>query len=237
MKIVFKHRDEDISFNLIYKKRKTLSIQVKLNGEINVLSPFGVEKEFILDKVKSNASWIIKKQNEINSIQNKKVKRSIVNGEKFMYLGRNYSLEVVYNNDISNINVKLFKGKLVVNTYTSDEVIIKKALELWYREKALLKIKEKIDHYQPYFECEVGSIKVKEQKRRWASCTFKNDILFNWRCIMAPSDILDYIVVHEMCHMKHKNHSKDYWKSVYSILPDYELRHKWLKENGIKLDL
>ncbi len=237
MKMVFKHINEDINFNLIYKKRKTLSIQVKLNGEINVLSPFNVEKEFILDKVKSNASWIIRKQNEINSIQNKKVKRSIVNGQIFMYLGRNYSLEVVYNNDISSIDVKLFRGKLVVNTYTSDEVIIKKALELWYREKALIKIKEKIDYYQSYFEHEVGNIKVKEQKKRWASCTFKNDILFNWRCIMAPSDVLDYIVVHEMCHMKHKNHSKDYWKSVYLILPDYELRHKWLKENGIKLDL
>ncbi|MDK2827693.1 MAG: hypothetical protein PWP67_485 [Clostridium butyricum] len=74
-------------------------------------------------------------------------------------------------------------------------------------------------------------------EKRWASCTKNNELLFNWRSVMAPSNILDYIIVHELCHMKYKNHSKEFWDSVCEILPDYEIRREWLKNNGIKLDL
>lgn len=73
-------------------------------------------------------------------------------------------------------------------------------------------------------------------EKRWASCTKNNELLFNWRSVMAPSNILDYIIVHELCHMKYKNHSKEFWDSVCEILPDYEIRREWLKNNGIKLD-
>ena len=101
----------------------------------------------------------------------------------------------------------------------------------------MIKVNERVSYYQGYFKDSVSDVKVKEQKKRWASCTSKNELLFNWRCVMAPSNVLDYIVVHELCHMEYKDHSKAFWDRVYSVLPDYDLRRQWLKNNGIKLDL
>jgi predicted metal-dependent hydrolase len=79
--------------------------------------------------------------------------------------------------------------------------------------------------------------KAKEQKRRWGSCTSRGDLYFNWRLAMAPPGIIDYIVVHELCHLAHKDHSRKFWDLVGSILPDFKKRKKWLKENGLKLEI
>ena len=237
MKLGFEYGTRYINFNLIYRNRKTMSIEVEPNGEINVISPSGYDTEAILEKVKSKASWIIQKQYEMAPINNEKIQREAVSGESYMYLGRSYSLDVVLDESIKEIEVKLYRGKFVVRSYTKNEVIIKNALEQWYREKTIEKVKERVEYYQGYFKDNVKDIKVKDQKKRWASCTARNILLFNWRCVMAKSSVLDYIVVHELCHMEHKDHSKAFWDRVSSVMPDYEVRKQWLKENGIKLDL
>lgn len=237
MKLEFKYGTREISFNLIYRKRKTMSIEVEPSGEVNVISPIGVDKDVILEKIKSKASWIVQKQYEVKYVNDTRINREAVSGESYMYLGRNYSLDIVLDDSISDISVKLFRGKFVVRTYTKDEDAIKEALKNWYKEKTLLRLKERVSYYQSYFKDEVSGIKVKDQKKRWASCTVKNELLFNWRCIMSPSNVFDYIVVHEMCHMEIKDHSKGFWDRVCSVMSDYDLRRQWLKNNGIKMDL
>lgn len=237
MKLGFQYGTKYIEFKVIFRNRKTMSIEVDSNGEITVITPINTTNEIIISKVKSKASWIVQKLYEVRNINVNKVNREAVNGESYLYLGRNYSLQIVDDKNIKEINVKLFRGKFIVTTFTRDEEKIKEALEKWYRERTLKKIKERIEYYKSFFSEEVKDVKVKEQKKRWASCTSNNELLFNWRCSMAPSNILDYIVVHEMCHMKYKNHSKEFWQRVYLVLPDYELRREWLRDNGIKLDL
>lgn len=237
MKLGFQFGTKYIDFNLIYKNRKTMSIEVEPSGEVIAIAPINTSEDNALKLVKSKAKWIVKKQYEVSYININKINREAVNGEAYMYLGRNYSLQLIDNNSIKEIDVKLLRGKFIVTTNTRDEEKIKLALEKWYREKTLKKVNERIKYYQQYFKDKVNHIKVKEQKKRWASCTKNNELLFNWRCVMAPSNVLDYIVVHEMCHMKYKNHSKEFWDEVIRILPDYEYRRQWLKNNGIKLDL
>ena len=237
MELKFEYGSRIITFNLIYRKRKTMSIEVESTGEVTVIAPVGTSTEDIMEKVKSRAGWIVSKQYESKFINDTKIKREAVSGESYMYLGRNYSLDIRVDENIDNISVKLFQGKFVVNTYIKDEDFIKKAMENWYREKTLAKVKERVSYYSSYFNNEVTTVKVKEQKKRWASCTSKNELLFNWRCVMAPVFVLDYIVVHEMCHMEYKNHSKDFWNRVYAVMPDYEVRKSWLKNNGIKMDI
>lgn len=237
MNLGFKYGTRYINFNLMYRDRKTMSIEVEPSGEINVISPLGYDTDIILEKVKLKAKWIIQKQYEVAPINNEKIEREAVSGESYMYLGRNYSLDIVFDESIKYIEVKLFRGKFVVRTYSKDEEVIRKALEGWYREKTLEKVKERVKYYEGYFKEKVSDIKVKEQKKRWASCTASNNLLFNWRCVMAKSSVLDYIVVHELCHMEYKDHSKVFWDRVSSLMPDYEVRRQWLKENGIKLDL
>ena len=237
MELKFDYGSRIITFNLIYRKRKTMSIEVETTGEVTVIAPVGTSTDDIVEKVKSRAGWIVSKQYESKFINDTKIKREAVSGESYMYLGRNYSLDIRVDENIDNISVKLFQGKFVVNTYIKDEDFIKKAMENWYREKTLAKVKERVSYYSSYFNDKVTTIKVKEQKKRWASCTSKNELLFNWRCVMAPVFVLDYIVVHEMCHMEYKNHSKDFWNRVYAVMPDYEVRKSWLKNNGIKMDI
>ncbi|SCH01233.1 Protein of uncharacterised function DUF45 [uncultured Clostridium sp.] len=179
MKLEFKYGTREISFNLIYRKRKTMSIEVEPSGEVNVISPLGVDKDIILEKIKSKASWIVQKQYEVKYVNDTRINREAVSGESYMYIGRNYSLDVVLDDSISDISVKLFRGKFVVRTYTKDEEAIKEALKNWYKEKTLSRLKERVSYYQSYFKDEVSGIKVKDQKKRWASCTVKNELLFN----------------------------------------------------------
>lgn len=237
MKLGFEFETKYIEFELIYRKRKTMEIKVEESGGVKVIAPTGIDENYILKLVQSKAKWIIEKRNQIAIINNNKVKRKIANGEPYMYLGQDYILKLVENNNIKEIKTKLLNENILVTTNTKDEGKIKLALEKWYREKTFEKVNERIQYYERYFKYKVRNVRVKEQKRRWASCTYNNDLLFNWRCIMAPIDVLDYIVIHEMCHMEHKNHSKEFWDEVKRILPNYNLNKQWLKTNGINMDL
>ena len=237
MELKFEYGSRIITFNLIYRKRKTMSIEVESTGEVTVIAPVGTSTEDIMEKVKSRAGWIVSKQYESKFINDTKINREAVSGESYMYLGRNYSLDIRVDENIDNISVKLFQSKFVVNTYTKDKDLIKKSMENWYREKTLAKVKERVSYYSSYFSNEVTYVKVKEQKKRWASCTSNNELLFNWRCVMAKSTALDYIVVHEMCHMYYMNHSQEFWDLVASVMADYEVRKEWLRDYGIRMNL
>ena len=237
MEFKFEYGSRIITFNLIYRKRKTMSIEVETTGEVTVIAPVGTSTDDILEIVRGRAGWIVSKQYESKFINDTKINREVVSGESYMYLGRNYTLDIRVDEKLDSISVKLFQGKFVVSTYTRDEDLIKKAMENWYRQKTLVKVKERISYYRSYFNNEVTGVKVKEQKKRWASCTSNNELLFNWRCVMAKSTALDYIIVHEMCHMYYMNHSQEFWDLVSSVMADYEVRKEWLRDYGIKMDL
>lgn len=237
MDLSFQFKGEVVKFQLILSKRKTISIEVLQDGAIKVRAPIGVDKEKIIEQVIKKGEWIIAKRAEVKERFSNKPTREFKNGEKFMYLGKEYSLKVIIDNRIKKIRVSIIEDEIIIETYTKAFDKIKKALELWYRDMAIKKIRERVKHYEKYYPMKPKSIRVKEQKRRWGSCTYYNDLLFNWRIIMAPVEVIDYVVVHEMTHMVHKNHSKDYWNEVSRIMMDYKSRSNWLKENGIKLDI
>lgn len=224
-----------LEFSVVYKSRKTIKIQIEPNMKIIVTAPIGASENVIIDIVKDKACWILKKQYMLKQ-EGLNIIHEFVNDEKFLFLGEEVDLIVILDEKLKKATVELKDKKLTVVTAIEDKKAIRSALELWYRKRTMGKVLERIDFFQHFFLKEPNSVKVKEQKRRWASCTYKDDILFNWRCIMAKEEVLDYIVVHEMCHMKHKNHSKQFWNMVQSILPDYKTRENWLKEKGSKMN-
>jgi len=226
-----------IPFEVIYRKRKTMEIRVEPPDRVTVVAPQGTPHEVILQKVYGRASWIVQKLLLCRQIESRPIRREFVNGESFLYLGRNHSLQLILDASLKKPAVKLYRGKFYVTTPDQDEQKIRQAMEQWYRAKTLEKVKERVAYYQRYFEQKPAAIRVKEQKKRWASCTARDELLFNWRCVMAPAPVLDYIVVHEMCHMCHKNHSKAFWDLVTSILPDYQESKEWLKKYGVRMDL
>lgn len=237
MKLSYEYGTQRIEFSVIFRKRKTLSIEVEAPGIITVIAPEGATEDRILETVKTKSKWIVQKLFEIKEMEYRKRTKQYVNGESFIYMGRNYSLQIIIDDKITLPVAKLFRGKLYVYTYSKNEEIIKQALENWYKDKAKEKIKERVIYYQNYFDIKPTKIIVKDQQKRWGSCTTKQELLFNWKCIMAPSPVLDYIVVHEMCHLVHMNHSKEFWQLLKRVLPDYESRKALLRNNGIKYDL
>lgn len=238
MKYKVQYGTKELEFKIEFKDRDTMSISVEPPNYILVVAPTGMPEEDIKGIVKSRGKWIVQKLFEFRNIEAKKVNREFVNGESFMYLGRNYSLQIHIDKALqNNSKVKLFRGKFHVYVKEKNEEIIKEAMEAWYREKTEEQVRKRIKYYKKFFEKKPSDIKVKEQKKRWASCTSKNELLFNWRCGMAKATALDYIVVHEMCHMYYKNHSQEFWDLVASVMSDYESRKEWLRDYGIRMDL
>jgi len=237
MKLSTNYGDKKIEFEVSYRNRKTLTIQIEPPDNILVISPENLSEETIKEKVKSKGKWIIKKLLYFKDIEYIPFEREYVNGESFMYLGRNYSFDITINKDLRRPGVELLDGKLQVTTPTKDQDVLKKALEKWYRGEAKKIVLKRIEFYKPKFNIEPRKIRIKQQKKRWGSCTFKGDLLFNWRIVMAPSPVIDYIIVHELSHLANKNHSKKFWKTVENIIPDYKERRKWLKDYGVRMDL
>lgn len=238
MRYSIKYGTKDIEFSVEFSNRKTVSISVEPPNNILVVAPNGTSEEEIKDIVKSRGNWIVQKLFEFRNIEAKRVNREFVNGESFMYLGRNYSLQIHVDKTLkNNSKVKLFRGKFHVYVKEKSDELIKAAMEAWYREKTEEQVRKRIKYYQKFFDIKPSDVKVKEQKKRWASCTSNNELLFNWRCAMAKATALDYIVVHEMCHMYYKNHSQIFWDLLASVMSDYEIRKDWLRDYGIRMDL
>lgn len=237
MELEARYKEGIIKFTLIRRKRKTLCIKIDECGKVTIISPLKTSKEYIIKTVEKKAIWIVNKQKYIREISSKLIKRDVVEGGSFMYLGNEYPLNIIFDEKLNNITVTFEEKRILVKTYTMDKEKIKLSLEKWYKEKTLELATKIIIRYEKNFDDKVGNIKAKEQKRRWASCTGKNDILFNWRCSMARIDVLEYIVVHEMCHFEFRNHSKDFWNRVGEIIPDYKEKHNWLRKNGMNLYL
>lgn len=237
MKLSFQYGTRTIEFDVIFRKRKTIEISVEPPEAITVVSPPDTPEHVIIEKTKSKAEWIVQKLYSFKDMQYQKINREFVNGESFMYLGRNYSLQIIVDPNIKKPEVKLYRSKFYVTAPNKDTEAIEKVMEQWYRQKTKEKVEKRVRYYQRFFNMNPTDIKVKEQQKRWGSCTSKNELLFNWRCVMARSDAVDYIVVHEMCHLYHKNHSKEFWELLGSVMPDYEVRKEWLKNYGVRMDL
>lgn len=237
MKLELNYGTTNLEFDVVYKDRKTMEIAVEPPNIITVIAPIGTKKEQILEKVSSKGHWIIQKLYSFKHMNYQPINREFVNGESFMYLGRNYSMQIIIDSYVNSPEVKLYRGKFIVTLSQKNDEVIRKAMEQWYRSKSKEVIWSRIKYYERFFNIKPTKIKIKEQKKRWGSCTVKNELLFNWRSIMAKSNALDYIIVHEMCHMVYKDHSNDFWGLLASILPDYEVRKKWLKNNGVRMDL
>ncbi|MBU3219383.1 M48 family metallopeptidase [Clostridium algidicarnis] len=237
MKESFVYKDEKIEYEIIYSKRKTMEISIKPPDKITVRVPMRLPKYKIIERLTEKGDWILKHLNNFKTIDYKPINREFINGETLLYLGREYNL-IVYGDYLRKKSVVYIEGEnIVVNFKENNKADVEKSLELWYRKEALNYILGSIKQYEKIFNKKPKAIVVKEQKKRWGSCTYDNRLLFNWRCVMARPQAIDYVILHEMCHIVHKDHSKKFWNLVESIMPSYKEEKQWLKINGHKLTL
>ncbi|MFC2159623.1 M48 family metallopeptidase [Actinomycetota bacterium] len=213
-----------------------MAIQVMPPDKILVVSPLGIPEDIIRRRVKSKGNWIVKKLVQLREMKLNAPERTFTEGQPFLFLGKNYPLHILQNGrKIPKVIFTEKRFNMELNEF--DIVKMRKAMEKWYRKKADWVINDRVEVYVSEIGRRPRVVKVKEQKRRWGSCTAKGNLYFNWRCIMAPPAVIDYIVVHEMSHLAIPNHSKRFWRKVGLVLQDYKKRRKWLKDNGLRLDL
>lgn len=213
---------------------KSATIKVE-DGTVFVVVPRELPQERISKLLKDKNRWIKEKINlhrDAQPVSNKQY----VSGESFPYLGRNYRLKV---HQGFYQPIKLSNGRFTVTLLagTDNPEMIRDSLLSWFKQHAEAKLIEKAKRYAAMLDVKCTSVGIKTYKSRWGSCSPEGDIDFNWKIIMAPNRIVDYVVVHELCHLIHHDHSPKFWREVERMMPNYAECKEWLKVNGAKLEL
>lgn len=180
-------------YDLIRTSRKTIAIQISLDGDVTIRAPKDCEKAEIDELIRDRQGWIEEKVQEV--LEDKRVRKQ--REQQFPELTPERKLE--------------------------------------FKRLAEEKIRSKVAFFAERVGVDYGKITIKDTKSRWGSCTFQGNLNFCWRLILAPEEVLDYIVVHELCHRLEMNHSARFWAQVERVLPEYEKSREWLKENGLAL--
>jgi len=216
-------------------KRKTSAIKIQ-KGRVFVMVPERLSMAVIEFLVTEKTRWIKQKlaiQNEIIAIKPKE----FVSGEAFSYLGRNHPLKIE-----SGLYpaIKLHQDELVVSVRdksADNAKAIKQLLIKWFKQQAESSLRDKTESYSRIIGVNPSSVTIKSFKSRWGSCSVTGGIQYNWKIIIAPDRVVNYVVIHELCHILHHNHSPLFWKAVERHCHDYRECGAWLKINGARLEI
>ena len=215
--------------------RRTAALHI-IGTDLQVRVPEYVEDERVAAFLQKKRPWIRSKVAEIQLLPPHRPKE-LVSGESFPYLGRNYRLKV---QEGHQVGVCLSGGYLKATIRPSEQgehltLRIQQYLENWYRSRAHERLQEKTTRYAQFIGVAPAGVSVRNFKSRWGSCDKKGLVVFNWNIIKAPHSVVDYVVVHELCHLIHPNHSKEFWQVVGRFDSNYLEHRQWLKERGAGL--
>lgn len=229
-----------IDYNIVVRpRRKTASIVIRPNNAVDVLVPPSMPVKHIEQFVLSKSKWIDKKLyfNEQIRLQHKP--KEFIADEMFHFLGQPYQLKVTHEKQefilLNNMDLTAYVPARV--RIEKQQQYIRKKLTSWYREQAEFQLEDRAHHFSTMIGKAPSHTGIKNYKSRWGSCHQDGRIYLNWRLIMAPEWVFDYVVIHELCHLVHHNHSPSFWQLVESILPTYKEAKAWLKINGLSLEL
>lgn len=227
-----KYGNNDISFTLEFSDRKTLGIYVHPDTCIHVRAPLNSGLQKIKEKVKSKAAWILKQQHHFRQLKPYTPARKYINGESHLYLGRQYRLKIVLSD---KDEVKLSGGAMMVFVLKKDKDYIKRVLHQWYVERAHLHIIPLFNEvfslvrFHAKLEDVSPELKIKVMEKRWGSCTPSGKIILNTDLIRASKFCIEYVIMHELCHLIHHNHSSKFYKLLSTLMPDWERRKDHLE--------
>ncbi len=218
--------DRRIEFELTRRERKTLAISVRPDLRIEVVAPFDASLDRIFEKVRKRAPWITRQLQFFGQFQPRTPERRYIAGETHRYLGRQYKLKVLPH---IQERVKLHRGLLIVQTHKPKQAENTKALvEDWYRERAHIKFPERIAICRQSFpdpnEFEPSGVIIRQLQQRWGSMTPTGKLVLNKSLIRASVDTIDYVITHELCHIRHSHHGPEFYKLLDRVMPDWEKR-------------
>ena len=212
--------------------RRTAALHI-VGSDLQVRIPKDLGDDRVAAILQQKRPWIRSKVAELQRILPQKTKE-LISGESFPYLGRNYRLKV---EDGHQVGVCLSGGYLKATIRPNEQgqqrqQRIKQYLDSWYKDRATERLTDKTDRYAKEIGVSPSGISVRNFKSRWGSCDSRGQLIFNWNIIKAPHAVTDYVVVHELCHLVHPNHSKDFWSFVERFDPAYQEHRNWLKQKG-----
>lgn len=227
---------DQITYRVERSRRKTADIIVERNGEIFVRAPENVGADQIAEAVRKKRYWIHKTRAEWRDLNATRILREYRNGEEFFYLGRSYRLLLVSDQDEP---LQLRNGRFCLRRDIVEAgcEAARDAFKAYYSLRGLQKITQRVNYFAPKIGIVPRKIEVRALGHRWASYSPAANLAFHWKCILAPARVVDYIVVHELCHQHYMDHTDAFWNEVDKVLPRYREHKDWLRRNGASLDV
>ncbi len=229
------HRDIKIEFRRSCRAKK-LRLQVDSLGHFTLVVPERISDKLAQSFISQNNLWIEKQLSKVKKIPMFTYK----SGDAFYYFGE--KIELVVRPCIKKRpTIKIREDKMMISLFadvkqSEGKRMIRKTIEKFYRQKAEEVIHDRLQYFNEFYDFTYYKVTLRNQKTRWGSCSSKGNLNFNWRLIMAPIEVIDYVVVHELCHLKEMNHSHLFWAEVEKAIPDHKKWRKWLRENAYLLN-
>jgi len=214
---------------VIRSKRKTIALIIQNDGNVQIRAPKFATSQQIQQFVQSKSNWIQTHQKKI--LKQKVTTHNYEPGEIFLYLGNEYSLELSKANKIPLV----LNNKFQLSRLNNHEA--EKIFKDWYRKRSREIFSERANFFANEHSYKFNKIRISSARTRWGSCSSKGTLSFTWRLVMAPMEIIDYVIIHELVHLKIKNHSSSFWAKVQELEPEYKSKRKWLREMGHQLTL
>ncbi|MCZ0963511.1 M48 family metallopeptidase [Paracoccus benzoatiresistens] len=220
-------------------RRKTVSISIGFDG-VHVLAPSDLDDDRVLGIVRKKAAWLLRKQTAYRELGGQPVTKEFVSGETFYFLGRQYRLQLVSDQSAVVTRVTARGSTLIAPVLPNKHASVQRAavrggLRQWYRTRALRHFPVRAKIFSDVLGIPMPTVSVVDQSKRWGSCDARGRIYLNWKLIMAPMSLVDYVIAHEACHILEHNHSRRFWRLLETIMPDYKDRSRRLDRLGHQL--
>lgn len=211
--------ERTIQLHVSYGQRNKLSIHVDPTGLVTVKAPNGASEEQIIRTVQQYGERIAAQLDAIEKARDVSQIREYEDQGKFLHLGRYYALDEL------------------IDTKAASEEELRQRLKKFYFASCKKVVLERITGYQRQLKLTPKSIEIVESATKWGSCSASKQLTFNYRLAMAPVEVIDYVIVHELCHLKHMNHDRSFWRLIGSIMPDYKEKEVFLARYGQAMTL
>lgn len=226
---------ETIRFEIKYKNRTSFGITIDSYGNVEVQAPKGTTEDKVIQLIEGKWEQLQQKLKEMKDRLNGPQEKVYEHGESFLYLGKTFPIRIFQETSIEQDYVVFDGEQLTINVSQLEDEKIKQALKRFYYQQCKALVEKSIQFHQSHFKTKPRSIRISDSKKTWGTCDSKLQLTFNWRLAMAPQKVIDYVVVHEMCHMVHLNHDRSFWRLVGSIMQDYKELENWLAISNWKM--
>lgn len=226
-----------IEYSIRHSKRaKRINLRVDAKKGLELVYPMGVKKPPPREVLKSKEAWILSALGKVQIREETRFERRYEQGETFPYLGKDITLNLIQKTRGTTMTIQRTDTTLDISLPPdidlNDTDTIQFAVENFYRKQAKTYITKRTQEIAKKLGFKFNRIVIKNQKTRWGSCSTGNNLNFNLRLMMTSPEAIDYIIIHELCHLTHMNHSKQFWSLVGKHCPKYKYWRKWFKENG-----